>query len=402
MKFFLFACFLGVVSALQLSKVAEPLDNEYVIQFKSNISAADRLSHLDSVKLGSKVLFEYDFPGFAGYAAVMESDALSAVLDSPLVQVVEQNGVMRTSEEPVGPGVPQACNTQTGSTWGIVRTNKVNLDLDGQYTYLDNAGAGVMTYVIDTGIYCAHNDFGGRCQWGANFVDSADSDGNGHGTHVAGTMVGNTWGLAKSAGVKAVKVLSAGGSGSTAGVIAGINWVVTDAIAMAKKAGKMVAKAVGNMSLGGGLSTTMNNAVNAAVDAEVIMAVASGNSLANACNYSPASAANCICVSSSTNTDAMSSFSNWGNCVDIFGPGTSITSAWIGSPSATSTISGTSMASPHVAGVAAKLMQQYPSYDADKIKDEMISIASDNKLSNVRGSPNKLVYQACAGAADTL
>lgn len=252
-----------------------------------------------------------------------------------------------------------------------------------------------MTYVIDTGIYCGHNDFGNRCVWGENFVDSDNSDGNGHGTHVAGTMVGTTYGLAKSATVKAVKVLSAGGSGSTAGVIAGVNWVVTDAARMAKKLGKMIAKAVGNMSLGGGRSTTMNNAVNAAHQAEVIMAVAAGNSAADACNYSPASAEDSICLGSTTNTDAMSSFSNYGSCIDIFGPGSSITSAWINGPSSTNTISGTSMASPHAAGVAAKLMWEHPDFDADKIKDEMLSIASENKLSGVRGSPNKLTYHGC-------
>merc|ERR1712038_1881612 len=192
---------------------------------------------------------------------------------------------------------------------------------------------------------------------GYNAVDSSNTDGNGHGTHCAGTMAGSTYGLHKTGTLKAVKVLNAGGSGTTAGVIDGVNWVVTDAQKMMKKAvkeGKAPAKAVANMSLGGGRSTAMDNAVNAAVEAEVLMAVAAGNNANDACNYSAAS------------------FTNYGTCVDIFGPGVSVLSAWIGSPSATNTISGTSMASPHVAGVAMKLMSENPDYDADKIKDEMI------------------------------
>jgi subtilisin family serine protease len=260
---------------------------------------------------------------------------------------------------------------------------------------LDGAGAGVMTYVIDTGIYCAHNDFGNRCVWGANFVDSDDSDGNGHGTHVAGTMVGKLYGVAKKAQVKAVKVLNAGGSGSYAGILAGIDWVVTDAIAMAKAAGRRVARAVGNMSLGGGISTALNNAVNAAHDDNVLFAVAAGNDYGNACNYSPASAAKAATTGSSTNSDSMSTFSNWGSCVDIFAPGTSITSAWINGPNSDNTISGTSMASPHVAGVLAKLMWQHPDFDSDKIIAEMLDIATTNKLSGVRGSVNKLAYHGC-------
>merc|ERR1719266_1115279 len=149
------------------------------------------------------------------------------------------------------------------------------------------------------------------------------------------------------------------------------------------------------MSLGGGKSTSLNNAVNAAVDAEVIMAVAAGNSYADACNYSPASAENSISVGATSNTDSMATFSNWGSCVDIFGPGVSITSAWINGVNSDNTISGTSMASPHVAGVAMKLMWEYKDYDADKIKDEMLSIATQNKLSGVRGSPNKLTFHGC-------
>merc|ERR1711994_1092464 len=244
-------------------------------------------------------------------------------------------------------------------------------DLSSSRNYVyEGTLSNVVGYVIDTGIYIQHNDFGGRAVWGYNAVDSSNTDGNGHGTHCAGTMAGSTYGLHKTGTLKAVKVLNAGGSGTTAGVIDGVNWVVTDAQKMMRKAvkeGKAPAKAVANMSLGGGRSTAMNNAVNAAVEAEVLMAVAAGNNANDACNYSPASAELVTSTGASDSSDSAASF----------------------------TISGTSMASPHVAGVAMKLMSENPDYDADKIKDEMISIATEGKLSGVRTSPNKLVYHAC-------
>jgi cerevisin/serine protease len=289
---------------------------------------------------------------------------------------------------------PDACVTQTGATWGIVRTAEEDLVITGEYKYEEGAGSGVTTYVLDTGIYIQHNDFGGRATWGANFVDSDDTDGNGHGTHVASTMVGSTYGLAKSATVKAVKVLNAAGSGSFAGIIAGINWVVEDSFKLWQKV-KRATKSVGNMSLGGSKSTAVNDAVDAAYANDVLFSNAAGNNAGNACNYSPASAEDGIGVGASDNSDRMASFSNWGSCVDIFGPGVSITAAWIGNPTSDNTISGTSMAAPHVAGVIAKLMKDHPDFDAEKMKAEVLGTATTNKLSGVRGSPNLLCYHGC-------
>lgn len=389
----LFLCLLGVATALELSKVIEPITNEYIVQFKNNISSDIREAHMNTMNGTAEIFKRYDFPGFSGYAAVITEDrTIQSILDSPLVQLVEQNGVVRISDEPVE---PMACDTQVGATWGLVRTATEDLRLTGEYKYDQGVGEGIVGYILDTGIYTTHNDFEGRAIWGYNAVDSINTDGNGHGTHVAGTMCGKSYGLAKLSTCKAVKVLNAGGSGSFAGVIDGINWVVNDAISNIKRASKRAAKAVGNMSLGGGKSTAVNNAVNAAHDAEVIMAVAGGNDASDACNYSPASAEKSICAGASSNVDAMASFSNYGSCVDIFGPGVSITSAWINGVNSDNTISGTSMASPHVAGVAMKLMWEHPDYDADKIKDEMLSIATSNKLSGVRGSPNKLTFHGC-------
>lgn len=394
MRFFLFACLAFVSCALELTKVEEPIADEYIVLYHTNVSESLRLSHMEEVETHSKIMFKYDFPGFYGFSAVMQSKGLALVLASEIVLAVEENGVVRIIEEEFEH--PLACNSQVGATWGIVRTCERNNVGSGTYVYDTQAGQGVTTYVVDTGIYCAHNDFAGRCVWGANFVDSSDSDGNGHGTHVASTMVGATYGLAKSATVKAVKVLNAGGSGSMSGVIAGVNWVVGDAMKLYKKA-KRVAKAVGNMSLGGSKSTTLNAAVDAAFAADVIFSNAAGNNGGDACNYSPASAEDGISVGSTTNNDARSSFSNHGTCVDIFAPGSSITAAWIGGTSSTNTISGTSMAAPHVAGIAAKLMQENPSFDAAKIVDELLSIATSGTLSGVpTASPNLLSFQQCS------
>jgi len=394
MRFFVFACLAFVSCALELTKVEEPITDEYIVLYHANVSESLRLSHMEGVETHSKIMFKYDFPGFYGFSAVMKPKGLSLVLDSELVAVVEENGVARIVEEDLGE--PLACDSQVGATWGIVRTCERNNIGSQTYVYDTQAGQGVTTYVVDTGIYTAHSDFGGRAVWGANFVDSDDTDGNGHGTHVASTMVGQTYGLAKYATVKAVKVLSAGGSGSMSGVIAGVNWVVTDAMKLYKK-GKRVAKAVGNMSLGGSKSTTLNNAVDAAFAADVVFVNAAGNDNGNACNYSPASAEDGVSVGSTTSSDARSSFSNYGTCVDIFAPGSSITAAWIGGTTRTNTISGTSMAAPHVAGIVAKLMQENSDYDAAKIVDELYSIGTSGALSGVpTASPNLLTYQACS------
>jgi len=383
MLFFLF-CFLGSTSALELLEVAEPITNQYIIQFKADVSKALRNEHISDMNSSSIILYAYDFPGFYGYAAEMGEKELAMALSSPHVLHVEQNGIMRAS-----------CIEQDGATWGLVRTAEEDLVITGEYKYEDGLGDGVDAYIIDTGIYLQHNDFGGRARWGTNQVDNDNTDGNGHGTHVAGTVGAMTYGLAKKCNLVAVKVLNAGGSGTTAGVIAGVNWVINDVNKKYGSKKRKLAKAVANMSLGGGRSTTLNNAVDAAVEAEVIMAVAAGNDYASACNYSPASAELAISTGASDNTDSMAYFSNYGSCVDVFAPGVSITSTWSNGPSSINTISGTSMAAPHIAGIAAKLITEHPGYDADKIKDELLAIASEGKLSGVRDSPNLLSYHGC-------
>jgi len=290
----------------------------------------------------------------------------------------------------------QACNIQSGATWGIDRIGEVDLFLDGSYNY-GNTGDGVDAYVVDTGIYLANRDFGGRAIWGANFADTTNTDCNGHGTHVAGTVGGLTWGIAKMTNLLAVKVLDCSGSGSTAGVVKGIEFTVTSYQTRKNPS-------VSNMSLGGGKSTALDMAVQAAVKAGVTFVVAAGNSNADACNYSPADVPEAITVGATTveDTDARSYFSNYGKCVDIFAPGELITSAWIGSNTATKTISGTSMASPHTAGVAALFLNSNPSATPAQVTQWINAEATLNLInldcttSVCLQSPNALLYSPCS------
>jgi len=280
-----------------------------------------------------------------------------------------------------------ACVTQDGATWGIVRTSEKVLNPSGMYTYPDSAnGKGVTAYVLDTGIYLQNVEFEGRAVWGTNTVDTTKTDGHGHGTHCAGTVGGRLYGMAKAAKLVAVKVLSDSGSGSTAGVISGVEWAVKD-----KKG-----PAVGSMSLGGAKNPTMNAAVSSAVSQGLVMVVAAGNDNKNACNYSPASTPEAITVAASDNRDTKASFSNFGNCVHLFAPGVAITSAWKGSPTATNTISGTSMACPHVAGQVAKFLETNPQATVAVAKAWVTSNAQSGLVKSVPAStPNLLLFADC-------
>ena len=276
------------------------------------------------------------------------------------------------------------------ATWGLDRIDQRDLPLNGTYSYTTLA-AGVHVYVIDTGIRSTHAEFGGRVS-STGYTAISDGNGtndcNGHGTHVAGTIGGATYGVAKGVTLHAVRVLNCSGSGSTSGVIAGVNWVTAN----------HTAPAVANMSLGGGASTALDDAVRNSVASGVTYAVAAGNSNANACNSSPSRVSQALTVGSSTNTDARSSFSNFGTCVDVFAPGSNITSAWYTSNTATNTISGTSMASPHVAGAAALYLATDPSAPPSTVHAAVVDNASVNKLSSIgSGSPNRLLHSIFGG-----
>ena len=311
-----------------------------------------------------------------GFAATLNAGQLNALRHNPHVQYIEQNQVVEVNA------------TQTGATWGLDRVDQRNLPLNGTYTYTPT-GAGVRAYIIDTGINTSHGNFGGRASIGWNGINDGNTDCNGHGTHVAGTVGSTTYGVAKGVTLIGVRVFGCGNTGDNATIVAGINWTAANAIK----------PAVANLSLGGPASTTTDNAVNGLINAGVITVVAAGNENQNACNVSPARVPNAITVGSTTSTDARSSFSNYGSCVDVFAPGSSILSTWIGSTSATNTISGTSMASPHVAGVAALYLQGNTAATQATVANAIISTATTGKVTSAgTGSPNRLVYSLLSGS----
>lgn len=305
-----------------------------------------------------------------GFAVEMSEAAAQRLSEDFRVAFVEEDGIVTADV------------TQSGATWGIDRIDQRNRPLSGTYTY-NFTGAGVRAYVIDTGIRTTHNEFGGRASNVFDAFGGSGADCNGHGTHVAGTIGGSTYGVAKSSMPRGVRVLDCNGSGSNSGVISGVDWVRLN----------FIAPAVANMSLGGGVSSALDTAVNNLSNAGVPIAVAAGNSNADACGSSPARAANAITVGSTTSTDARSSFSNFGTCLDLFAPGSSIVSSWFSSNTATATLSGTSMASPHVAGVAALYKQANPSASATTVRNAIVNGATTNVVTGAgTGSPNRLLY----------
>jgi serine protease len=365
----------AAASAQEIQTPENAIPGQYIVVLnEQRVSRAQVRTLADDVarQYGGRVLRVYE-RALRGYAVALSATAAAALARSPQVRYVEQDSVR------------EIVAVQTGATWGLDRIDQRDRPLDGNYTYNTTAPT-VHAYIIDTGIRRTHGDFGGRVS-ATGFTSITDGNGtndcNGHGTHVAGTVGGTTYGVAKQVALHAVRVLNCSGSGSTSGVIAGVEWVTAN----------HVSPAVANMSLGGGASTALDDAVRNSIASGVTYAVAAGNSNANACSSSPARVSQALTVGSSTSADARSSFSNFGTCVDLFAPGSSITSAWYTNDTATNTINGTSMASPHVAGVAALYLATDPTASAATVHAAVVNNASVNKLTGIgTGSPNRLLY----------
>jgi len=375
----------------------EHIPGEYLVTYHLNTTADAAHNHFVHVEnnLGVELMSIYNTGFHHGFAGKISDEALVELQNDPMVMAIEVNMVIRLSE------TEQTCDGSTSNalSWGLSRISYsgdiYSGGLPSTFVYPYNGGSGTTVYVTDTGIQVNHVDFEGRAVFGVNYAGGGTEDGNGHGTHCASTVGGATYGVAKSTRLVAVKVLNSGGSGTMAGIVSGVNWVSNNANPY---------KSVISMSLGGGgTQTALRTAIDSAVSYHIAVVVAAGNSNDNACGYSLAGFASCITVgatalagSGTQRWDARSSFSNYGNCVHIFAPGTNIRGAWIGSNTATNTISGTSMACPHVAGLAATILGANSAMTVAQLRSRLYSTSQTNLIDNVGGgSPNRLAYNGC-------
>ncbi|KUO04473.1 S8 family serine peptidase [Streptomyces caeruleatus] len=374
----------GLVSALpaaaapegrvQYAGAADAVAGSYIVNLKADHARSGSQAGRALVeKYGADIERTYRkaLNGYAIEASEAEAERLAA---DPAVASVVQNRTFSVDATQTNP-----------PSWGLDRIDQKALPLNSSYTYPDSAGQGVTAYVIDTGVRITHGDFGGRASYGYDAIDNDNTaqDGHGHGTHVAGTVAGSSYGVAKKAKIVGVRVLNNSGQGTTDQVVAGIDWVAQNA----------VKPAVANMSLGGGADSALDTAVRNAIASGITFAVAAGNESTNASTKSPARVTEAITVGATTSSDARASYSNYGSVLDLFAPGSSITSAWNSGDSATNTISGTSMASPHVAGAAALYLADHPSATPSDVASALTSAATTGVVTSPgTGSPNRLLY----------
>ncbi|KAF8950458.1 hypothetical protein BGZ46_004526 [Entomortierella lignicola] len=362
----------------------KPIPDSYIVVLKKGRNVSDFVPRFNDIARrhngrGRKPTIGHQYHSFRSFSATVNSAALKELMASDDVEFVEQDQIVTIS----------TLQQNNPPSWGLRRVSQRQNNPSAPFYYQNQAGAGVTAYVIDTGINTGHVEFGGRAVMGANFIQgSANTDENGHGSHVSGTIGGATFGVAKRVNLVGVKVLDAQGSGAFSGIIAGMDWVARRARGT---------KAVVNMSLGGGKSQAVDQALTNLYNSGIPSIVAAGNDPnTDACNGSPSGAQGSFTIGASDINDRVASFSSLGQCVDIFGPGVNIKSAWIGSSTATNIISGTSMATPHVVGVAALLLSSDSSLNtAQSVYDRLLQTATTNVIQGyLNGSPNRLVFNS--------
>lgn len=381
---------LSTANAAEFFTAKQPIENQYIVVLKDKALSADKTKSASNVSVSTmarRIASEHNAKVVQSYSEVLpgfviraDKNTLVRLLDDDRIDFIEEDGIVSINA------------TQNNATWGLDRIDQRNLPLNSRYTY-NTTASNVHAYIIDTGVLGSHSEFSGRMGNGYSAINDGRgyTDCNGHGTHVAGTVAGSTYGVAKGATVHGVRVLGCDGYGSNSGIIAGMDWVAQNA----------QFPAVANMSLGGGASQATDNAVTRMRNAGVTVVVAAGNENQNACNVSPARSSSAITVGSTTRNDQRSSFSNWGSCVDIFAPGSDITSAWHTGNNSINTIGGTSMASPHVAGVAALYLANKPNASPAQVENAILSAATTGKISGIgAGSPNLLLYSLFDGNGD--